>query len=511
MRGFGLTLCTTLPAALALSAAMVFGGARPAAAEWSLKEAARPYEGVTIRVIGEALPPLESLDQQKSAFEEETGIKVEVEQHAFDQVIQKTTADFVGRTGFYDAVLNPIMRVPALVVNGWAQPLEIYLDDPALGDPDFAVTEQVLSEDWLNASLAHEGKLYGVPFSAHTIYLNWRYDLFEHPEEQAAFKAAYDYELPSPPVTLQELWDTSEFFTRAAGEKLAGHVLEQPFYGITLSGKRHVSMIYNFYNILYAYDGLVVDSASGPEYGPVVINNDEGVAALEFYRDLLTGFGPPGSLTYTWDEQLAAIQSGLAAQALLWADASYAMAHDEDQSTVAGRVAFSGTPIGARKIVNLHQWGMFIPTTSKNPEAAALFLQWTQRPDVQARLMSTGSIALTESAYHEESVKALDYAATNHYLLSGRVPEYEGTPAYRSPGEAHGVPRRYAEAADPVTGRTQPVVFKLENFPEYATVEEILMKHLSAILAGQMEPKEGLDRAVEEIYAEVPALAEHRP
>ena len=511
MHGFRQSTRGSLPALLALSAAMTFGGIQTSAAEWSLKEAAKPYAGATIRVIGEALPPLESLDQQKSAFEEETGIKVEVEQHAFDQVIQKTTADFVGRTGFYDAVLNPIMRVPALVVNGWVQPLEIYQNDPALADPDFAVTEQVLSMDWLNASLAHEGKLYGVPFSAHTIYLNWRYDLFEHPEEQAAFQAAYGYELPSPPVTLQEMWDTSEFFTRDAGEMLAGQMLERPFYGITLAGKRHVSMIYNFYNILYAYDGLVVDSASGPEYGPVVINDEKGVAALTFYRDLLNQFGPPGSLTYTWDEQLAAIQSGLAAQALLWADASYAMAHDEEQSTVAGRVAFSGTPIGARKIVNLHQWGVFIPTTSRSPEAAFLFLQWTQRPDVQARLMSTGSIALTESAYHEGSVKALDYAATNHYLLSGRVPEYEGQPAYRNAGEAHGVPRTYAEAVDPVTGLTQPVIFKLENFPEYAAVEEILMKHLSAVLAGQMEPKEGLDLAVEEIYAEVPALAEHRP
>ena len=477
---------------------------------WSLKEAAKPYEGVTIRVIGEALPPLESLDQQKAAFEEETGIKVEVEQHAFDQVIQKTTADFIGRTGFYDAVLNPLMRVPALVVNGWALPLETYLNDPELADPEFAVVDQILSQDWLNASLAHEGKLYGVPFSAHTIYLNWRYDLFEHPDEQAAFKEQYGYDLPSPPVTLDELRDTSEFFARDAGETLAGEVLEQPFYGLTLSGKRHVSMLYNFYNILYAFDGLVVDSASGPEYGPLVINNEKGVEALTFYKELLTETCPPGSLTYTWDEQLAAIQSGIAAQALLWADASYAMAHDEEQSTVAGKIAFSGTPIGARKIVNLHQWGMFIPTSSKNPEAAALFLQWTQRPDVQAKLMSTGSISLTESAYHEESVKALDYSATNHYLLSGRVPEYDGTPAYRNAGEAHGVPASYVDAVDPVTGNTQPVIFKLENFPEYATVEEILMKHISAVLTGQVEPKEGLDAAVEEMYAEIPALAEYQ-
>ena len=499
-----------LLASLVAGSGVLLAMSQATAQGWSLAEAAKPYQGVTIRVIGEALPPLESLDQQKAAFEEETGIKVEVEQHAFDQVIQKTTADFIGRTGFYDAVLNPLMRVPTLVENGWALPLETYLNDPALADPEFAVVDQVLSEDWLNASLAHEGKLYGVPFSAHTIYLNWRYDLFEHPDEQAAFKERYGYDLPSPPVTLDELRDTSEFFTRESGETLAGEVLEQPFYGLTLSGKRHVSMLYNFYNILYAYDGLVVDSASGPEYGPVVINDEKGVEALTFYRDLLTRTCPPGSLTYTWDEQLAAIQSGLAAQALLWADASYAMAHDEEQSTVAGKIAFSGTPIGARKIVNLHQWGMFIPTGSKSPEAVALFLQWTQRPDVQAKLMSTGSISLTESAYHEDSVKALDYAAANHYLLSGRVPEYDGEPAYRQAGEAHGVPRSYVDAVDPVTGDSQPVIFKLENFPEYATVEEILMKHLSAILAGQKEPKEGLDEAVEEIYAEIPALAEHR-
>jgi maltose-binding protein MalE len=55
------------------------------------------------------------------------------------------------------------------------------------------------------------------------------------------------------------------------------------------------------------------------------------------------------------------------------------------------------------------------------------------------------------------------------------------------------------------------VIFKLENFPEYATVEEILQKNISAVLAGQMEPKDGLDQSVEEIYREVPALAEHKP
>jgi multiple sugar transport system substrate-binding protein len=484
---------------------------RPALAQqWSLKEAAAPYSGKTIRIIGEALAPLESLNQQKAAFEQETGIKVEVEQHAFDQVIQKTTADFVGRTGYYDAILNPHVRVPSLIANDWIQPIDKYLSDPKLANPDFNLESTVLSKNWLMASVGQEGKLYGVPFSSHTIYLNWRWDLFEHPAEQEAFKAKYGYDLPSPPVTMQQLWDTSEFFTRKAGANVAGTPLAQDLYGITLAGKRHISMLWNFYNVLYAFDAKVVESDTGPEYGQVVINSDAAVEALTFYKDLITKFGPSGSSNYTWDEQLAAMQSGLAAQALLWADASYAISHDEKQSQVVGKVAYSGTPIGKRKIVNLHQWGMFLPTTSKSPEAAWLFLQWTQQPEVQAKLMSTGSISMMKAAYQTPEVQKLVYGPTNYFLLSGEVLEVGGKPAYREPGQPWGLPKSYADAPDPVTNSPQPVIFKLENFPEYPVVEEILQKNLSAVLADQMSPKEGLDRSVEEIYREVPALAKFK-
>lgn len=495
-------------AASMLVAAMAFSAAQ--AQEWSLAKAAEPYRGVTIRVIGEALPPLEALNEQKAAFEQETGINVVIEQHAFDQVTQKTTADFIGRTGFYDVVLNSHVRLPTLIANGWIQPIAAYVDSPELADPSFRLEDAMVSKEWLDASLAHEGQLYGVPFSAHSMYLNWRFDVFEHPDEQAAFQERYGYELPSPPITMQQVWDTSEFFTRKAGETLAGETLAQDVYGMTLSGKRHISMLWNFYNFLYALGGKVVDSAAGPEYGPLVINSDAGVAALTFYRDLITKFGPPGSLNYTWDEQLAAMQGGLALQTLLWADASYAISHDEAQSTVVGKVAYSGTPIGERKIVNLHQWGMLLPTVAKNPEASWLFMQWTQRPEIQEKLMATGSISLTKSVYETESVQALDYAATHYFLQSGEILERNGEPSLRKPGSPHGLPEAYAKAVDPVTGSERPVLFKLENFPEHVTLEEILQRNISAVLAGQMEPKEGLDKSVEEIHREVPALAEFK-
>ena len=500
IRTFLLKLISTIT----LSFLFVVGNANA----WNLKEAAAPYKGTTIRIIGEALAPLESLNQQKKIFEDETGIKVIIEQQAFDQVIEKTTADFVGGTGIYDAILNPHVKFPFLVSNGWITPIDKMLKNKKLADPNFKLKKEVLSNDWLMASMGQNGDLYGVPFSAHTIYLNWRWDLFEHPDEQKNFKAKYGYDLPSPAITMDHLRDTAEFFTRKKGEKLAGETLTQDVFGIANSGKRHISMLWNYYNFLYAFDGKVVDSSNGPDYGKVVINNKAGVDSLNYYKDLLVNYGPTGSLDYTWDEQMAAMQSGLAVQSLLWADASYGISHDPESSKTVGKVAYSGTPIGKRKIVNLHQWGMFLPTSSKNPEAAWLFMQWTQRPEIQEKLMSTGSISLSKSTYQQKSVQDLVYADTNYFILSGGDLPTKGK--FRKNGSPYGMSKEYANAKDPVTGKNAAVIFKLENFPESAQVEEILMKHISGVLAGQMSAQQGLDKAVAEIYAEIPALAKYK-
>ncbi len=37
------------------------------AAAWTLEEAAKPYSGTTIRMVGEALPPLEALKKKLDA------------------------------------------------------------------------------------------------------------------------------------------------------------------------------------------------------------------------------------------------------------------------------------------------------------------------------------------------------------------------------------------------------------------------------------------------------------
>jgi multiple sugar transport system substrate-binding protein len=471
-----------------------------------LKGASKPYQGTTINVIGEALPPLDSLAKRSVEFTELTGITVNVEARDMDSVKQKVTADFVARTQIYDVFMNYFSWVAAMADNDWIVPLETFTSNKAITDPNFDLQRDISNQEWLNTMAAYKGKLYGVPFTVHTIFLYWRWDLYEHPEEKANFKAKYGYDLPSPPVTLDQLKDTAEFFTRKTGEKLGDEVLQHDSYGMTLAGKRHISTVYNWMNVLYAYDGQTVDSPGHFDYGPVIVNSEEAVKSLEYYKWLVDNTCPPGTVTYTWDEQLAAVQTGLATSALLWADAAYATSEDATQSGVVGKIAYSGTPIGTRKITNMNGWSLSIPKSSKNQEAAWLFLQWSQRKEIQALLMSNGTIALPDSAYTVPEVYKLTYAPTHYFFTHAKVLEVDGKPAFREEGQAWGLPKAYYEMPDPKTGNKEVSIFTMKAFPESLIVEDILGKYINESLAGGLTPKDALDQAAVELKQKIPNL-----
>jgi len=473
--------------------------------EW-LIEAAKPYSGETLHMIGEALPPLEALKQKAQEFIELTGIKIEFEMFAMDEADEKAIADYVAGTGMYDITMTSNSTVGRDVENGWIESVETFIQNKNITSPDFYIGMDLTNLDWFNACFKYKGKVYGLPFSFHTLIYDWRVDLFEHPEERENFKAKYGYELPVPAITMDQLRDLSEFFTRKKGEQLGDEILDHDVYGITLCGKRHIATVFNFKNVLSAFNGRIIDAPTGFDYGPVVVNSEEAIEALTYYKDLYDNFCPSGSDTYTWDEQLAAMQSGLAVQTLLWADACYAISEDPTQSKVVGKVAYSGMPIANRKSTNLNGWALCIPSASKKKEAAWLFLQWTQRKEVQAEIMANGSISLSDSAYQVPKVYKLTYAPTHYFITHCKILEIEGEKAFRQTGSAWGLPQEYAEAPDPLTGELFPAAFDQPRFPEAVIIDDILARYINTCLTGEYEPKEALDKAAEEIKNKIPKL-----
>ncbi|MGD9715194.1 MAG: extracellular solute-binding protein, partial [Thermomicrobiales bacterium] len=152
----------TFAAVSALSTFAAFGVVGAAGA-WSLEEAAAPYKGVTIRTIGEALPPLEAMKKLAPEFEKRTGITVEIEMYEHSEAVSKVMLDLNSKRGRYDFIIQPHRELGKFVTNGHVEPVENFMGSPILRDPDFKPEEQLYQGLWKEISW-YDGKPYGFPF-----------------------------------------------------------------------------------------------------------------------------------------------------------------------------------------------------------------------------------------------------------------------------------------------------------------------------------------------------------
>lgn len=478
------------------------GGQPEPEGEWTLAKAAEPWKGETIRVIGEALPPLEALQQLKGEFEQLTGVTVVIEGLGHEEAVEKVTLDFAGQTGVYDVVLQPHRALGKLVSNGWVRPIGEFYENPALRNPGFSFEDDLLNQEWFRETCTYEGQIYGLPFHFISMYLWYRFDWFEHPDEQAKFKEKYGYDLPSPPITWQEYRDTAEFFTRKAGDTLAGETLANDVYGHAWGAARHVSTWYDFLNVLYSMGGrdIQLPNNRGDSYGPVTVNSPEAKQALEFIIDMIQ-FAPPGVLSYTWDEKQAAQQSGLVAMAIQWDDAAFAV-EDPAQSEVSGKIAYSGVPIGKDKMTAIEGWSYFIPKSSKKPELAWLFIQWAMGTDIQVAQMKLGGASALRSTYQDPEVQQIPYAPTGVYLKTAG----ELVLSTRKVGDPTGVgvPERYLNAQNPLTGDTSVTIIAKPTFPEEERVTETIILIVNQAVGGELTVEAALAKLEADLKAILP-------
>lgn len=150
-----------------------------------------------------------------------------------------------------------------------------------------------------------------------------------------------------------------------------------------MQGKRHEALWYEWLNFLYSYGGDMLDVKSGSECGP---GHRQQPASHSRYRILqeLDAASPPDTLNYFWDDVMALMQQGKVAELIMWNDSTYAVAVDENASTVVGKMGFDLVPQGeGGKVAQVEGWTYLIPAASKNKEASYLFIQWMMAYDQQ--------------------------------------------------------------------------------------------------------------------------------
>ena len=109
------------------------------------------------------------------------------------------------------------------------------------------------------------------------------------------------------------------------------------------------------------------------------LDSPEWNAAVNFYVDLLSTYGPPGSEGNSFNEILALYNEDKCG---LWIDATIAASFLENENVRYAQSPNAGNPVGANW---LWAWAFAIPAGSPNAEEAQKFIEWaTSKEYVQA-------------------------------------------------------------------------------------------------------------------------------
>ncbi len=265
------------------------------------------------------------------------------------------------------------------------------------------------------------GEFYGLPANQDAYGLMYRKDLFENPDEQAAFKEKYGRDLRVP-ETYQEAKEVAEFFTRP----------DQGLYGWGQMGGREYDFATTASNsFLWSFGGELYNPETFEVEG--YLNSPASIDGVQAYVDMFQ-YGPPGSGNWGFDEVNAAFQQGQLAMAMQWfyfngsnADPEVnKFAKDTGFGILPGAVGRDGK---FRRQFSVGGQGMGINKYSEKLPELVKFMEWYFQPEQQERyaaVCQTGLKAVLESpdwqglnSYNAQFSKALQYL--NDYW---HLPEY---------------------------------------------------------------------------------------
>ncbi len=459
-----IVLAAILVASFVLSSTIVVAQGGPEPLGLTDFELCPPFDDVTVTVVGDAGHNLAPYDFWADDFAE-MGINIELIEVPFADVYQVEKTEFVAQTGAFDVVTFYPAFIGDFASNGYLMPLDEFMSrEPAsVWDPhqeDVLAPFRVLYNEF-------GGSTYALTIDGDVLVLMYRTDLFENPDEQAAFMEQYGHEL-RPPETWDEWLEVGEFFTRSAGETLAGEVLDQDFYGLAEFGRRSFSWAW-FMNRAASAGVMYFDEEMNP-----LINSPEAVAALQNMVDSLQ-YAPPDVLNFGYDELRDAFIQGRVAMVVQWTDVPKKAA-DPEQSVIVGNVGVARVPGTLVGDTVVHRSMMpvgrvvGIAADSDVPDAAYCVI----RHIAYSRSLEDVSTALTGLDPYRQS--HLDNVEAYVPLM----------------GEENA--QAYLAGLEEALQDGFPEIF----IPGAAQYEDVLDLHVNQALAGQETPQEALDAVAAE-------------
>ena len=300
---------------------------------------------------------------------------------------QRTTQDIATDGGSFDIMFIGAYETPIWGANGWLTSLNDFADD---ADYDVEDIFQLVRN-----GLSANGNLYAVPLYSETSFTFYRTDVFE-----AAGIAA-----PAEQIT----------YTEFAEIVAAVHDPDNGIFGTCQRGKAGWGENMAFVGTLAnAFGARWFDEEWNPQ-----LDSPEWQAAVHYYVNLMTKYGPPGASANGHNENRALFKDGKCAT---WVDATSAAndVRNPNNSSVADKTDFFQAPkqATAKGTGWFWSWALAIPASSQKTDIAKDFLKWaTSKEYFQMVGETEGWVAVpsgTRASIHEDPrlLDAAPFAST---------------------------------------------------------------------------------------------------
>lgn len=362
-----LTMAIATTAALTMSPGLVWA---KSAAQTAVDAAKKICNGTTITIVWEAgLQSLDPLNFSGPLWEKQTGCKVKVVEVPTAEMFTKIMQEYRAGTGAYDA-LNVIPAwMPDLAQAGALEVLDPYVDKYGYRDE-----LKSIAATYRDNQMTVNGKIYGFPDDGDVFLMFYRKDLFARDDLKKAFKEKHGYDL-APPTTWKQFDDIGSFFTDSL--KSSG------VYGASFFRQPPYTM-YMFQERFRVEGGRFFD----PETMKATVNSPVGVKVFTEMRNE-NRFMPPGVEKFGFVENLAVFLKGESAMTISWPPygrfAAGYLANEKaldwvPKSQIADKVGYALPPGGHPQLAA--GFALSVASTSKNKEAAYLFIQWLNSDEV---------------------------------------------------------------------------------------------------------------------------------